>query len=184
MRPRPASTGERYGRVAIGFHWTIAALVILNLALGILHEQVGRPLSREMITVHKSVGVTVLVLTLLRLAWRLGHRAPRLPEDVPGWDRGLAHASQWLMYIGMVALPVTGWWMAAGPTPHPFQWFGLFTMPAFPLTEGADGAHSAHVVMGWTMLALVLLHVAGALRHQVLLHDRVLDRMWPGMAPR
>lgn len=181
---RPVEGGARYGRVAIAFHWTIAVLVITNLALGILHEQVPRPLSREMIGVHKSIGITVLALTLFRLGWRLTHRPPPLPAHTPGWERGLAHLVHWLFYIFMVALPVTGWWMAAGSTPHPFTWFGLFTVPEFPNNSGADAAHSAHVVMGWTMLALVVLHVGGALRHRLLLRDNVLGRMGLGSPAR
>lgn len=165
----------RYSRVAMLFHWTIAALVIVNLAIGLLHDAIGG------MALHKAVGLTVLGLTAARLGWRLLHRAPPLPAHTPGWERAAAHATHWTLYLLMVAMPLTGWLMVSGgPMPRPISWFGLAQVPPLPVGRAAGGfGHEAHELLGWLMLALVLLHVAAALRHRVLLRDGMLARMAP-----
>lgn len=172
----------RYSTVAIAFHWTIAALVIANLIIGIGHD--GIPALRALMGAHKAIGITVLVLTLARVAWRIGHRPPPLPARTPGWEKGLAHAVHWTLYLLMLAMPLTGWLMVSGPSPsgatRPTSWFGVFDIPALPASPGAaDLGHDAHGLLGWVMLALVVLHVAAALRHHLLLRDTVLARMAP-----
>jgi cytochrome b561 len=170
---RRASTGtERYSDVAIAFHWTIAALVLLNLWIGIVGGSMA---------IHKAVGITVLALTLGRVAWRLGHRPPPLPATVYGWQRGLAHAVHWSLYLLLLVMPLSGWLMVSGSaTRRPLTWFGLFDIPYLPVGQTAGGAgHEVHEVVGWVMLALVALHVAGALYHQLVVRDRTLARMAP-----
>ncbi|EZP55523.1 MULTISPECIES: cytochrome b [Sphingomonas] len=176
--------GERYSSVAIAFHWTIAALVIANLIIGIGHD--GIPALRALMGAHKAIGITVLALTAARVAWRLTHRPPPLPAGTPGWEKGLAHATHWSLYLLMVAMPLTGWMMVSGPPgpgpARPLSWFGLFDVPKLPVGEGAaDLGHNAHGLLGWLMLALVVLHVAAALRHHLLLRDSVLARMAPAL---
>jgi len=168
---------QRYSTVAMWFHWTIAALVIANLAIGIFHDA----LPGGSMPVHKSIGLTVLALTAARIAWRLGHRPPPLPAATPGWERGAAHATHWLLYILMVAMPVTGWMMVSGSTTRrPLDWFGLFDLPYLPVGPQAGGiGHDGHALLGWLMLALVALHVAAALRHRLILRDGMLARMAP-----
>ncbi|MBW6528202.1 cytochrome b [Sphingomonas sp. RHCKR7] len=175
-----AYRAERYSRVAIAFHWTIAALVIFNIAVGLGHDPI--PALRALMPAHKAVGITVLALTALRVAWRLAHRPPPLPADTPGWERGAAHATHWTLYLLLVALPLSGWVMVSGPQGRrPLSWFGAFDLPYLPATApAAEGAAKAHGLLGWVMLALVLLHVAAALRHHLVLRDRVLARMLPG----
>lgn len=175
-----AYRAERYSRVAIAFHWTIAALVIFNIAVGLGHDPI--PALRALMQAHKAVGLTVLALTALRVAWRLAHRPPPLPADTPGWERGAAHATHWTLYLLLVALPLSGWVMVSGPEGRrPLSWFGAFDVPYLPATSpAAEGAAKAHGLLGWVMLALVLLHVAAALRHHLVLRDRVLARMLPG----
>jgi cytochrome b561 len=167
----------RYSRVAMWFHWTIAALVIVNLVIGIFHDAIGG------IPIHKAIGITVLVLTAGRVAWRIGHRPPPLPGHTPLWERGAAHATHWTLYLLMIAMPVTGWLMVSGGArKYPLSWFGLFDVPFLPVGKAAGGfGHDAHAVLGWLMLALVLLHVAAALRHRFLLRDGVLARMAPAL---
>ena len=175
-----AYRAERYSRVAIAFHWTIAALVIFNIAVGLGHDPI--PALRALMPAHKAIGLTVLALTALRVTWRLAHRPPPLPADTPGWERGAAHATHWTLYLLLVALPLSGWVMVSGPQGRrPLSWFGAFDLPYLPVTSlAAEGAAKAHGLLGWVMLALVLLHVAAALRHHLLLRDRVLARMLPG----
>lgn len=169
------AAGSRYSHVAIVFHWTIAALVVANLAIGLLHES----LLRGTMGLHKSIGLTVLVLTAARVAWRLGHRPPPLPADVPPWARGSAHALHATLYLLMIVMPLTGWAMGSGrDVPRPVSWFGLFDVPPLPIGKAAAGfGHDAHELLGWLMLGLVVIHVAAALRHHFLLRDGLLHRM-------
>ncbi|GEM73484.1 cytochrome b [Sphingomonas aquatilis] len=172
----------RYSTVAIAFHWTIAVLIIANLIIGIGHD--GIPALRALMGAHKAIGITVLALTLARVAWRIAHRPPPLPAHMPGWEKGLAHATHWSLYLLMLALPLTGWLMVSAPPTEgparPLTWFGLFDIPRLPASAGAAGfGHEAHELLGWVMVALVVLHVAGALRHHLILRDNVLARMVP-----
>jgi cytochrome b561 len=180
---RPVA-GERYSSVAILFHWTIALLVIVNLIVGIGHERV--PALRAWMPGHKAIGITVLALTLARLAWRLAHRPPALPASVPAGERRLAHAAHWTLYALMVLMPLSGWVMVSGPEGRrPLTWFGAFDIPYLPVGPAAsDRAATAHGLLGWLMLALAVLHVAAALRHHLLLRDATLVRMAPILARR
>ena len=175
---RPAM-GERYSGVAILLHWLIAFFVVVNLIVGIGQEQV--PAMRAWIPGHKAIGITVLALTAARLAWRLTHRPPSLPADMSRGERGLAHAMHWALYGLLVLMPLTGWMMVSGPGHRrPLTWFGAFDIPYLPMSEGsADLGHGAHGLLGWLMVALVLIHIAAALRHHFILRDRVLARMAP-----
>ena len=175
----PAGRGDRYSRGAIAFHWVIAALVLFNLWLGLFHDSLPR--EWKVMPVHKSVGITILVLSIARLAWRLGHRPPHLPERMPRWEKLLAKTVHWLFYALLIVLPLTGWLFSSNPDrPRPFSWFFLFDLPLLPATPALAGAaHEAHEVLGLTMAALVLIHIAAALRHHFILRDRVLVRMLP-----
>lgn len=171
--------GERYSSVAIAFHWTIALLVIVNLVIGIGHDAI--PALRALMGAHKAIGVTVLLLTAGRIAWRIAHRPPALPAGTAAWEKGVAHATHWTLYLLMIALPLSGWLMVSGPGPHrPFLWFGLFDIPTLPVGKPlADLGGTAHGPLGWVMAALVVLHVGAALRHHLLLRDSVLVRIAP-----
>ncbi|MDR6114474.1 MULTISPECIES: cytochrome b [unclassified Sphingomonas] len=171
----PVAATARYSHVAIAFHWAIAVLVVANLAIGLLHES----LLPGTIPLHKAIGLTVLALTVGRILWRLGHRPPPLPAEVPAWARGSAHALHMTLYALMIVMPVSGWAMGSGrDVPRPVSWFGLFNVPPLPIGKAAAGlGHEAHEILGWAMLALVAIHVAAALRHHYLLRDGLLARM-------
>lgn len=167
--------GARYHGVAIALHWSIAALVILNLLSALLIP--------ALFPTHKAVGITVLALSVLRWLWRLGHRMPPPPRDIPRWQQLAARANHLAFYILLLALPLTGWVMvSATERRRPLSWFGLFDIPYLPLAPSPAGAraHDAHVTLGLLMAALVVLHVAAALRHQFVLRDRLLGRMGVG----
>jgi cytochrome b561 len=169
--------GDRYSSVAIAFHWTIAALVLFNLWLGLAHDNLPR--EWQVMTVHKSVGLTVLVLSLARLAWRLTHRPPLLAHDLPAWERAAALAAHWGFYALLILMPLSGWVMSS-QSRRPLHWFWAFDVPKLPVTEAmGDFAGGAHEWLGWTMIALILLHVAAALRHHLILRDATLARMLP-----
>lgn len=170
---------DRYSTIAIGFHWTIAALVVFNLVVGLFHETLLEGW-KGAIDLHKAVGITVLVLTVGRVLWRIAHRPPPLPADVRGWERGAAHAVHWGLYALLIIMPLTGWLMSSGPKRYPLTWFGLFDIPYLSASAGvARSAHEAHELLGLLMAALVVIHIAAALRHHLILRDRVLGRMLP-----
>jgi cytochrome b561 len=173
--------GDRYSRGAIAFHWAIAALVLFNLWLGLFHDSLPR--EWKVMPVHKSVGITILVLSLGRLAWRLSHRPPPLRDNAARWERTLAQAVHWAFYALLLILPLTGWIFSSNPEkPRPFSWFWLADIPLLPVSRDlAVAAKEAHELLGYAMAALVVLHVAAALRHHFLLRDGVLGRMLPGV---
>lgn len=176
---------DRYSSGAILFHWTIALLVIVNLAIGLLHESLLDGV-KGAIPLHKSIGLTVIGLTLGRIAWRLAHRAPPHPPTMKRWERLAANGAHIGLYVLMLALPMSGWALASGgPKRYPLNWFGLFDVPYLPVSKAAgDAAHNAHGLLGWVMLALIVLHVAAALRHHFILKDGILARMVPGLGAR
>ncbi len=175
----------RYTRVAIWFHWVIAALVLFNLSSGLLHDYLPKGL--PLIPWHKAVGISVLFLSVARLAWRLTHRPPPLPA-MPRWQTGAAHGLHWLFYLLIILMPLSGWvFSSAALQRRLLTFFGLFDIPYLPLPQtphGGDKAYMFHVYAGWIMAALVLVHIAAALRHHFLDRDRTLARMAPGMEPR
>lgn len=174
---------DRYTRVAIVLHWVIAALIVFNLWLGLAHDSLPR--NWQVMPLHKSVGLTVLALTIARIGWRLAHPVPPLPGDLKPWEKAVANASHFLLYALMLAIPLTGWMMVSGPQRRPLQWFSLFDVPYLPLSAAAaDFGHEAHELLGWGMIALLVLHVGAALRHHFLLRDQVFARMTPGVIPR
>lgn len=177
---RPNWALRRYSTVAMWFHWTIAALVILNLSVGLLREGVAA--LRPLMGLHKAVGITVLLLTLGRVAWRLGHRPPPLPASVPGWQKGLSHGVHWALYALLILMPLTGWIMVSGPEGRrPLTWFALFDLPYLPVSgAAADSAHGGHELLAWVMLALAAIHVGAAILHLVR-RDGVVWRMAPAL---
>ena len=135
-------------------------------------------------SVRKPVGPTVLALSLFRLGWRLGHGFPRLPDATPAWGAPFARATHVASHLLMIDVPLAGWAMvSAGP--RPLTWFGLFDVPNLPVSKALAGvANQAHEVLGLATLALVALHVAGALTHHLVDRDDVLNRMAPWIRRR
>jgi cytochrome b561 len=153
-------------------------LIIANLASGLLHDAVERQVA--LIPFHKATGLTILVLSLLRLAWRFSWRPPPWPESLGRATLLVARATHAAFYVLMIVMPVTGWIMSSA-SERPLVWYGLFPVYKLPVAKGsalAGFGHEAHELLGWLFLALVVLHVAAALRHQFVLRDEVLRRMW------
>ncbi len=177
---------DRYSRGAIWFHWIIAVLVIVNLTIGLFHESLFKGLHGA-IPLHKSIGLTVLVLTLGRIGWRLAHRPPPLPVGISRWERGAARVTHLAFYVLLLAMPLTGWAMgsAGREARYPTRWFGLFDVPHLPVSASlAETGDGAHLVLGYLTAALVVLHVGAAMRHHLVLRDRVIARMIPGLGAR
>lgn len=198
-----SASAQRYTAVAIVLHWAIAAAILFMIPLGFwMHGQAedGNVSTGLFATyqLHKSIGLTVLALSLVRLGWRLTNPPPPLPEHMPGWEKFVAKLTHWAFYGLMIGLPLTGWlYVSAGwsihddaPLPVPTQWFGLFEVPhLFGLNQAsldvredaAEAALTAHAYLGFTALGLVALHVAAALKHHVFDRDETLAHMVPGL---
>ncbi len=196
MTPQGAA---RYTAVAAVLHWAIAAAIVGNLGLGWwMHhaiedaETVARAIAAYQL--HKSLGLTVLALTLLRLGWRLAYRPPPLPQATPAWQVRAARTVHWGFYALMVLVPLSGWtyvsaqWRGDAPLHVPTLWFGLFegphlfdpaTLPAAERKAIAARNAAAHVWLAWSMAGLLVLHVAAALKHELLDRDGVLASMRP-----
>jgi cytochrome b561 len=173
---------SKYSKVAILFHWLIAILVIANYVLASMAEDLPRAAQGAYMSPHKALGVSILLLSLLRLFWRLGHRPPPLPEVVPGWQAGLGKFVHWLFYFLIIAVPLSGWIMAsAHPKAPPISFFGLFdiTMPIGKDEAMAGLGHDAHEVLTKPLFLLILLHIIAALKHQFADRLPFIQRMWP-----
>ena len=176
---RERSSRSGYSRVAIALHWIIALLILGNAAGAILAEQVSKETAGAIMATHKSIGLTVLMLSLLRLAWRVTHGFPRLPDSTPSWDAILARVTHVAFYVLIIAVPLAGWAMVSAGS-RPLTWFGLFPWPKLPVEKAtADWAHDWHVLLAFATLALAALHVLGALKHHFVDRDDVLARMLP-----
>jgi cytochrome b561 len=239
MTRSEAAAGLRYTNVAIALHWLIAVAILYNLASGLLHDS----LPRGFFALHVSSGITILALTVVRIVWRLTHpRPPYLPMAL--WERRLAHAVHGLLYVGMLALPLTGWAMVSASPPAgspgaayaeslrtppppapaggadakspggpagegkggghpprkhgPLKVWGLFELPLIKpinaIGRTPDGIprqrelherfEGLHLAGGWIMLVLLVLHVGGALKHQLVDRQRELARMGLGRAAK
>jgi cytochrome b561 len=168
---------ERYTAVARALHWTIAVMILINLWLGFAHDAL--PKDWAVMPVHKSIGLTVLALTIVRLVWRFTHCPPALPIAMPGWEKAAAHATHLVFYAFMILVPLTGWIMTSAGT-RPLNWFFLFDIPKFAVTKGdmiVGLSGEGHEIMGFAWTALIIVHVGAALRHHFVLKDSVLRRM-------
>jgi len=183
----PLST---YSAVAIGFHWLIAALILTNIGLAWYFGTLKGPQEVAPLALHKSIGITVLLLTLLRIGWRFTSKPPPLPDTLRPWERWAAKATHVVFYLFMLAMPLSGWAMvSASPLIklHPTVLYGVIPWPAFPY-PGLDSdqlhdmrhlAGATHAALAWVAYITIFLHVAAALKHQLIDRDDVMARMIP-----
>jgi len=179
------TNAPRYNAVAVFLHWTIAILILGMIALGLTMEDFPISIRFLAINLHKSFGITILALSVFRLIWRLMHRPPTLPAEMPAWEKLAAQLSHWGFYFLMIAMPLSGWIFVSGYAKYPTVFFTLFEIPHLPMPEGVDGkavgaqAKWLHYWLAMGTLGLVALHVAAALKHHFINHDSVLRRMLP-----
>ena len=172
-----------YSAVARLLHWLIAALILGQLVGGFAfgHRLVSGDLGFQIVQLHKSVGLVVLVLSLVRLIWRLGHKPPALPHRMSGWEKAAAHLTHILFYVVMIATPLAGWlYISASPLGISTQFFGLFEVPLRPWPQGAELAErmsGLHEFFAFATIGLFVLHVAAALKHHLLNRDQVVSQM-------
>jgi cytochrome b561 len=178
------NTVVRYSPMAQFLHWAVVVLLAVQIPLGKIAHELPVGLERlAMMSRHKSVGITILALALVRLAWRWFDRPPP-PPPMPGWQATAARLNHWALYALLFALPITGWLMSSAAN-RPVSWFGLVQLPDFIAPdEGLEEIlEEAHEWLVNVLLALVILHVAAALKHQFLDRDGLLLRMLPGRRP-
>lgn len=173
---------HRWGPVSQSLHWLIAVLI---LAMGVLGLTMGEfpktPKFFWLYTLHKSLGLSVLALVLLRLGWRLYAGAPRPVAGTPGWQERAASLTHWLLYVLMFAIPLSGWLYDSASGLRPFRWFGLVDVPriASPDPQVVAVSHAIHEYGFWLLIAVVLAHAAAALYHHCIQRDATLARMLP-----
>ena len=180
-----AEPRNRYSTVSLVLHWLIAALVVTQIVLVTAHEATEGSASRELLNLHKSVGLSILVLTLVRLGWRIANPAIPLPMEMPRWQKLLARTNHVLFYVLLIAMPLVGW-AASSAAGRDIVWFGLFNWPLLPVGGGREMAGNlmdVHEAAAKLLIFLVVLHIVGALKHQFIDRDNVLHRMIP-LIPR
>jgi len=175
---RLATAHVRYSTGAIVLHWLLAMAMAFQIALGFAMPHRG-PYSFVPMQLHKSFGITILLLTLIRLAWRLARRPPKAIEE--GWTAVAARIVHWSFYAVLVFGPITGWIIVStARLKVPTVLFGVVPWPHLPLSASLNRPmEEIHEALSWIALVLFVLHVAGALRHQFLLRDPVIKRMAP-----
>jgi cytochrome b561 len=187
------NTRTRYGNVAMTFHWLIAALIATNLGLGFYFANVMNshdPAFFGIVRLHKSIGLTVLTLSVLRLGWRLINPIPPLPSDFGLGMRVLARGTHYLFYVLIIAVPMAGWSLvSASPRGTPTLYFGLFQWPHIPFLADlpramkrpyAQALGEIHALLAYSAALLLVLHASAALWHHFSRRDDVLKRMVPG----
>lgn len=178
MPQRPA---HRYSLPAIALHWLMAAGLIGAIGFGWYISELPMGLQKlKMINWHKWVGITLLMLFVLRLAWRLVKRPPP-PAPQPAWQARTASIVHGLLYLLMAAVPLLGWTYSSAAG-FPVVWLGWLPLPDLVAAdrELAATLKGLHKIAAWTLALLIVGHVAAALKHQFLDRDRLLARMWPG----
>ncbi len=170
-----------YSATAKALHWGIAVLIFGLLGLGFYMTGLElSPTKLQLFSWHKWAGVTVFMLVVVRLAWRITHRPPALPAHMSALERFAAHAGHHLLYVLMFAIPLSGWLMSSAKG---FQtvWFGVLPLPDLLAKDKALGdlLQTVHVSLNFVLIALLLVHIGAALKHHLVDKDDVLTRMLP-----
>jgi len=182
---------QKYTRVAVALHWLIATLMVVNVLLIWTVDSLPESWGRPVIDTHKSIGITVLGLALMRLLWRFTHQPPPLPLTYPSWEKKASHVAHALLYVVMLALPLSGWlhdsaWKDAAS--HPMQLFGLVPWPRIGIVMSAEPVEKEklhdlfglmHAIFGYALYGLYVLHVGAALKHQFRDKQPEIQRMLP-----
>nr|WP_272211891.1 cytochrome b [Marinicella sp. W31]MDC2877781.1 cytochrome b [Marinicella sp. W31] len=178
------NTRSAYGAVAILFHWVMALLILSMLGLGLYMVRLPQsdPAAFTLFQLHKSIGFVVLAFAVLRLAWRAVNPSPRLPADMPLWEKGVAHLGHTGLYALMFLLPLSGWLVvSASPWGIPTIVFNLFEMPHLPVpgdkaqTEALAAVF--HEYAAYFLILLIVGHVGAAFKHHFIARDETLKRM-------
>ena len=175
------NTSTTWGAVAIALHWLLAVLIVGQFVLGdVAHDAPTSPAKFDLFVWHKSLGVTILLLVLARLSWRLANPVPTLPPSLPGLEKRMARLGHGVLYSLMLAVPLSGW-VVADASRIPFRLYWSLPTPDFlaadrDVSEAAAEVHEALVML---LAVVVLGHVLAALRHHFIKHNDVLRKMLP-----
>jgi cytochrome b561 len=175
------NTTRRWGVVAQTFHWVIVALIITQVTLAEMADDLPAGVRKlTLLARHKSVGLTILGLVVLRLAWRWLNEHPPLPETLKRYEQALARFTHVALYVLLFLVPLTGWTMSSARG-FPVSWFGFFQLPDLvPKSRPLyDALMDVHHVLAWTLVSVAGLHGAAALKHHFWHKDDVLKRMLP-----
>ncbi|MBD9367437.1 cytochrome b [Xanthomonas sp. XNM01] len=176
------NTADRWGGVSQLLHWLIALLILSLGVVGLVMGELPRtPKYFWVYTMHKSVGLTVLALVLVRIGWRLYAGAPAPVPGTPTWQARVASLTHGLIYLLILAMPLSGWLYDSTSGLRPFRWFGLAEVPklAAPDEALAQVSRGAHEWLFWLLVAVVLAHAGAALYHHFFQRDATLARMLP-----
>lgn len=181
-RGSAAGAEAAYGTGAKWFHWITVTLILIAMPVGFVIQHLKDDHKMPFYAVHESAGVTIFLVALARLAWRLRHPAPPLPEHVPRPLQRLATGVHHALYLLLIVQPILGF-VATNAWGFPLRgqtaYLGLIDLPKFMETNErlAGAVQAAHNTVAWVMLALLVLHVAGAIYHQAIRRDGLLLRM-------
>jgi cytochrome b561 len=169
----------RYTRFAVAMHWIVAAVVLLQYPLGWLMQQIPKqpPGQRaDVFNVHKSIGLTILALMIVRLGWRLAHRPPDFPP-MPSWQSHVAKLTHFVLYAALIGLPLAGY-LGSVFSGYPVKYFGI-TLPSWAAKNPQlkDLMSTVHLTLAWVLLGAFALHISGVVKHVVLERDGLLQRM-------
>lgn len=186
---KPSHAVQRYTRTAMVLHWLVAVLIVGNVVLGLAADSLPEDWVRSAVDTHKSIGITVLGLAVLRVLWRFAHPPPPMPDGYARSERLGAHAAHLALYVLIFALPISGWMHDSawnGGATHPVFLYGVipwFRIPALANLDPATKDHlhavlfTYHVWFGYALYGLLGLHVFGALKHQFWDREAELQRM-------
>ena len=171
----------RYTHTAVVLHWLIALLIFGAFPLGLYMADLPlSPFKLRLYSYHKWIGMSALLLAVLRLLWRATHRPPPLVAGMPRWQEIAAHATHHLLYLLMVAVPLSGWLMRSA-LGFPVVWFGVLPLPDLVGKDKqlGEALKLVHEGINYAMLLLLVAHVGGAVKHHMFERDETLVRMLP-----
>ncbi len=175
------ATPSTYTRPAIALHWLVALIILASFPLGLYMADLAlSPTKLKLYSYHKWAGVTVFFLAVLRVLWRMRHAPPALPTSMPAWQRNFAAATHALLYLLILAIPLSGWMMSSA-LGFKTVYFGVLPLPDLLAKNKELGEllKLVHVTLNYTMAALVAVHVGAALKHHFVDRDDILARMLP-----
>lgn len=186
------NTLSRYGAVAMTLHWLMALAIVFMIALGLYMTSLpeGSTQQFQAFQLHKSIGITILILTLLRIGWRLANPVPPIPADLPAWERLAGRISHFALYFFMLVIPLFGWaTVSFSELDIPTMLYGAVEWPHLPIRDmvadpasAEEFAAEVHEYLAFTLAGLLVIHVGAALRHHLVLKDTVLERMMPDVS--
>ena len=175
------NTRDQWGSISKLLHWLVVLLILAMAWIGLtMGDLPNGPDKIATYALHKSIGITILVLVLLRLGWRLYAGAPAPVPGTPSWQDRIASLTHWALYALLLAMPISGWVLNSS-SGFPLQWFGLVNLPAIVGRDQElhEFAENMHETLFWILITLVVLHAAAAFYHHLFQRDATLARMLP-----